>query len=59
MLRGRVPPSTIAELAEAVQAGYPTVKLFTTDITPSRHGRMVRFGELWEIFKVLVQKKRD
>ena len=52
MLRGRVPPSTIAELAEAVQAGYPTIKLFTTDITPSRRGRMVRFGDLWEIFKV-------
>jgi dihydropyrimidinase len=52
MLRGRVPPSTIAELAEAVQAGYPTVKIFTTDITPSRRGRMIRFGDLWEIFKV-------
>ena len=55
MLRGRVPPSTIAELAEAVQAGYPTVKIFTTDITPSRRGRMIRFGELWEIFKVLAR----
>jgi dihydropyrimidinase len=55
MLRGRVPAATIAELAEAVQAGYPTVKLFTTDITPSRRGRMVRFGELWEIFKVLAR----
>jgi len=53
MLRGRVPPAVIAELAEAVEAGYPTVKIFTTDITPSRRGRMVRFGDLWEIFKVL------
>src|SRR3989442_9421095 len=53
MLRGRVPPAAIAELTEAVEAGYPTVKIFTTDITPSRRGRMVRFGELWEIFKVL------
>jgi dihydropyrimidinase len=53
MLRGRVPPATIAELSEAVEAGYATVKIFTTDITPSRRGRMVRFGEVWEIFKVL------
>ena len=53
MLRGRVPPAVIAELAEAVEAGYPTVKIFTTDITPSRRGRMVRFGDAWEIFKVL------
>ena len=56
MLRGKVPPATIAELKEAVQAGYPTVKIFTTDITPSRAGRMVRFGEIWEIFKVLARE---
>jgi len=53
MLRGNVPPATIAALTEAVEAGYPTVKLFTTDITPNRRGRMVRFGQIWEIFKVL------
>ena len=56
MLRGKVPPATIAELKEAVQAGYPTTKIFTTDITPSRAGRMVRFGEVWEIFKVLARE---
>ena len=56
MLRGKVPPATIAELKEAVQAGYATVKIFTTDITPSRAGRMVRFGEIWEIFKVLARE---
>ncbi|HKU46357.1 MAG TPA: amidohydrolase family protein [Burkholderiales bacterium] len=53
MLRGNVPHTTIAELKEAVQAGYATTKIFTTDITPSRAGRMVRFGQIWEIFKVL------
>src|SRR3989442_11123011 len=56
MLRGKVPAATIAELKEAVQAGYATVKIFTTDITPSRAGRMVRFGEIWEIFKVLTRE---
>jgi len=56
MLRGKVPPATIAEVKQAVQAGYPTVKIFTTDITPSRAGRMVRFGEIWEIFKVLARE---
>jgi dihydropyrimidinase len=53
MLRGKVPHTTIGELKEVVQAGYPTVKIFTTDITPSRAGRMIRFGEIWDIFKVL------
>ena len=56
MLRGKVPPATIAELKEAVQAGYATTKIFTTDITPSRAGRMIRFGEIWEIFKVLARE---
>ena len=52
----QVPPATIAELNEAVQAGYPTIKIFTTDITPSRAGRMIRFGDIWEIFKVLARE---
>mgnify|MGYP003386593520 CR=1 FL=1 len=55
MLRGAVPPSIIGELGEAVQAGYPTVKVFTTDITPSRRGRMVHFGDIWEILKQLAK----
>ena len=41
------------QLAEAIQAGFPTVKIFTTDITPSRKGRMVDFGDIWEVFQVL------
>ena len=46
--------STLPEqLAEAIQAGFPTVKIFTTDITPSRKGRMVDFGDIWEVFQVL------
>ena len=43
----------LAELGEKIDAGYPTVKIFTTDITPSRRGRMIRFGDVWEIFKVV------
>lgn len=53
MLQGQVPESVLAELGEHIDAGYPTVKIFTTDITPSRRGRMIRFGDIWEIFKVV------
>lgn len=56
MLRGSVAPSTIEEIGEAVQDGYATVKVFTTDITPSRKGRMVHFGDIWEILKVLARE---
>jgi len=53
MVEGALPPDIPGQLAEAIQGGYPTVKIFTTDITPSRRGRMVDFGDIWEVFKVL------
>jgi dihydropyrimidinase len=53
MLLGKVAPERLPELAEAVAAGHPSVKMFTTDITPSRKGRMVDFGDIWEVLKVL------
>ena len=56
MLQGEVPPEVVAELGEKIDQGYPTVKIFTTDITPSRLGRMVRFGDIWEIFKVVADR---
>ena len=55
MLRGGLPPELPGQLGEAIQAGYPTVKIFTTDITPSRRGRMVDFGDIWEVFKILAK----
>ncbi len=53
MVEGALPPTLFDELAESIQAGHPTVKIFTTDITPSRRGRMVGFGDIWEVFQVL------
>jgi dihydropyrimidinase len=55
MLLGKIAPERLGELAEAVQAGHASVKMFTTDITPSRRGRMVDFGDIWEVLKVLAQ----
>jgi dihydropyrimidinase len=53
MVEGALPVALFGELAEAIRAGFPTVKIFTTDITPSRKGRMVDFGDIWEVFQVL------
>jgi dihydropyrimidinase len=55
MLLGKIAPEILPQLAEAVQAGHPSVKMFTTDITPSRKGRMVDFGDIWEVLKALAQ----
>jgi dihydropyrimidinase len=53
MVEGALPIDLPGQLAEAIQSGFPTVKIFTTDITPSRKGRMVDFGDIWEVFQVL------
>ena len=58
MVQGKIAPEILPQLAEAVQAGHPSVKMFTTDITPSRKGRMVDFGGIWEVLKVLAQAGR-
>ena len=56
MVEGALPPEIFGQLGEALRSGYPTVKMFTTDITPSRRGRMVDFGDIWEVFKVVAQE---
>src|ERR1700728_5339238 len=53
MVEGALPVDLPGQIGEAIQAGFPTVKIFTTDITPSRRGGMVDFGDIWEIFQVL------
>src|ERR1700742_1202092 len=57
MVEGALPVDLPGQVGEAIQAGFPTVKIFTTDITPSRKGRMVDFGDIWEIFQVLAANK--
>jgi dihydropyrimidinase len=56
MLHSEPPPEFSSQLAEAIQAGYPTLKIFTTNILPSRSGRMVDFGDIWEAFQVLAKE---
>jgi dihydropyrimidinase len=53
MLQSEPPHTQMGELAEAIQAGYPSIKIFTTNIWPHRTGRMVDFGDIWEVFKVI------
>lgn len=55
MIEGDLPVEIPGQLAEAIANGHASVKIFTTDITPSRRGRMVRFGDIWEVFQVLAE----
>jgi dihydropyrimidinase len=53
MVEGDIQPAMLEQLGAAIRDGHPTVKIFTTDITPNRRGRMVDFGDIWEVFQVL------
>jgi dihydropyrimidinase len=55
MVQGKLDWSIPDQISEAVQAGHATVKMFTTDITPSRKGRMVPFGSVMEVLTALAK----
>src|SRR6516164_7705083 len=56
MLHSEPPPEFYGQLKEAIQAGYPTLKIFTTNILSSRSGRMIDIGDIWEAFQVLARE---
>jgi dihydropyrimidinase len=52
MLLGEIPPNVLGQLGEAVADGFPSVKIFTTNIRPSStvgEPRMVRMGHLHDL----------
>src|SRR5206468_5532020 len=51
MLQGAVPHEVIDQIPEAIQAGFPSFKIFTTDVRPIGKGRMIRLGHLWAIME--------
>jgi dihydropyrimidinase len=55
MVQGPQDHTIPGQITEAVQAGHATVKMFTTDITPSRKGRMVPFGSIMEVLTALAK----
>jgi dihydropyrimidinase len=51
MLQGAVPPEVIAQMPEVISGGFPSFKIFTTDVRPHGKGRMIRMGHLWAIME--------
>ena len=56
LIKGDLPPPIFDELAEAIRAGYPTIKIFTTNSRPGRQGFMVDFGDIWEVLQVAARE---
>ncbi len=53
---GKLSPAIYAQLGEAIRAGYPTIKMFTTDTFIQRKGNMVGMGDMWEVFQVAARE---
>src|ERR1700687_5872135 len=53
LLHGKLSQGVLGALPEAIAEGHASVKMFTTDIRPNRLGRMVQFGDIWEVLKIL------
>ena len=53
LLNGKIPPEILDELPEVIQAGFPSVKIFMTEVRPERSNWKVHLGDIWEVLQVL------
>jgi dihydropyrimidinase len=53
LLHGAAPKAILEQIPETISAGYSSFKLFTTDVKPARKGLMLRFGDIWELMKIV------
>ncbi|GIX47358.1 MAG: dihydropyrimidinase [Candidatus Tectimicrobiota bacterium] len=51
MLLGDVPSSVLAQIPQVIAAGFPTFKVFTTNIRPNVSDRMLRLGHIAAIME--------
>jgi dihydropyrimidinase len=55
LLNGEVPPEVVEQLPEMIQAGYPSVKMYMSDVRPPRTGWKMHLGDIWEVLRVLAK----
>ncbi|MBI2320765.1 MAG: amidohydrolase family protein [Chloroflexi bacterium] len=51
MLQGAVPPEVVEQVPESISAGFPSFKIFMTNVRPVGGGRMIRLGHLWAVME--------
>jgi dihydropyrimidinase len=57
MLMGELPTSHFDQVADAIQDGHASVKIFTTNIFPGSGGQlMMPHGHIWETLKVVARQ---
>ena len=55
LLHGDVPPEVVEQLPETIAAGFPSVKMYTTDVRPKRAGWKMLHGDIWEVLQTLAR----
>ncbi|MCC6534424.1 MAG: amidohydrolase family protein [Burkholderiales bacterium] len=53
LLTGKIPPAILEQIPEAIQAGFPSVKMFMTEVRPERSNWRLDLGDIWEVLQVL------
>ncbi len=53
LLTGKVPQEIVDEIPAVIQAGFPSVKIFTSEVRPERSNWKVGFGDIWEVLQKL------
>ena len=53
LLHGALEPGLLEQIPETIRAGFPTIKIYTTDGRPSRPNWRLHFGDIWEVLQVL------
>lgn len=52
-LHGDVPEAVIDQIPETIAAGFPSYKMYTTDVRPARANWKMHFGDIWEVLQRL------
>jgi dihydropyrimidinase len=53
LLNGAIPSQILDQIPEAIQAGFPSVKMFMTEVRPERSNWKLDLGDIWEVLQVL------
>jgi dihydropyrimidinase len=56
LLNGKIPLEILEELPETIQAGFPSVKIYTTDGLPRRSDWRLDYGDIWEVLQILARE---
>ena len=55
VLCGEIGPKLLEEVPDVIRSGFPTFKVFTTDVTPDDEPTKVPLGSIWELMRTAVQ----